>query len=64
MARVKTHGKGRVSHSSAGHKQETFRNVDLMQFYPDGIQFALGDPDLDTTPDARLKPRPQAALVE
>jgi len=64
VAWVKSHGKGRVFYSSLGHKQEIFRNANLMQFYLDGIQFALGDLDVDTTPSAQLDPQPTASLVE
>lgn len=64
VAWVKTHGKGRVFYSSLGHRAEIFRSPALMQFYLDGIQFALGDLDVDTTPSAKLEEEPRAALVE
>jgi len=63
VAWVKTHGKGRVFYSSLGHRAEIFWNPMLMQFYLDGIQFALGDIDADTTPSAKLDPQPTPALV-
>jgi type 1 glutamine amidotransferase len=63
VAWVKQHGKGRVFYSSLGHKQEIWWNPMLLQFYLDGIQFALGDIDGDMTPSAKLNPQPTPALV-
>lgn len=63
VAWVKQHGKGRIFYSSLGHKAEIWWNPMLMQFYLDGIQFALGDLDGDMTPSAKLNPQPTPALV-
>ena len=63
VAWIKTHGKGRVFYSSLGHKAEVFERPALMQFYLDGIQFALGDLDADATPSAKLNPQPEPAPV-
>lgn len=58
VAWVKQHGKGRVFYCSLGHRKEIFQNADLMQFYLDGIQFALGDIKADMTPSGPLdKPK-------
>ncbi|MDP6523438.1 MAG: ThuA domain-containing protein [Kiritimatiellia bacterium] len=63
VAWVKQHGKGRIFYSSLGHRAEIWWNPTLMQFYLDGIQFALGDLDGDMTPSAKLNPQPAPALV-
>lgn len=63
VAWVKTHGKGRVFYGSLGHRPDIFFIPAIMQFYLDGIQFALGDLDVDTTPSAQLNPQPEPALV-
>jgi type 1 glutamine amidotransferase len=47
---IKTWGKGRVFYCSLGHNDHIFWNPALLQFYLDGIQFALGDYKVDTTP--------------
>jgi len=63
VAWIKKHGKGRVFYGSLGHKAEVFERPALMQFYLDGIQFALGDLDADATPSAKLNPQPEPAPV-
>ena len=50
VAWISRHGKGRVFYSSLGHREEIYWNPHVMQFYLDGIQFALGDLDADATP--------------
>lgn len=58
VAWVKKLGKGRIFYCSLGHRKEIFQNADLMQFYLDGIQFALGDLKADMTPSGPLdKPK-------
>ncbi|MBT3201202.1 MAG: DUF1080 domain-containing protein [Phycisphaerales bacterium] len=52
------YGKGRVFYSSLGHNPKSFLGADLLRFYLDGIQFALGDIDVDTTPSGPLKSAP------
>ncbi len=47
---VKTVGKGRLFYCSLGHNNEVFWNPAVLRHYLDGIQFALGDMDLDTSP--------------
>jgi hypothetical protein len=55
LAWVKRHGKGRVFYSAIGHKTEIWWNPQILNFYLDGIQFAMGDLDADTTPSARAE---------
>jgi type 1 glutamine amidotransferase len=43
LAWVRNYGKGRVFYCAFGHWHDIFMNPKLMQFYLDGIQFALGD---------------------
>jgi len=51
---VKAHGKGRVFYGSLGHNPKVFQDPKLLRFYLDGIQFALGDIEADTTPSGPL----------
>jgi type 1 glutamine amidotransferase len=63
VAWVKSHGNGRVFYCSLGHNPRIFQDPKLLRFYLDGIQFALGDIKADTTPSAKLDPKPTPALV-
>ncbi|MCB1086210.1 MAG: ThuA domain-containing protein [Verrucomicrobiae bacterium] len=45
-------GKGRLFFTNLGHRDDTFMNPAVMQHVLDGIQFAAGDYDVDTTPSA------------
>jgi type 1 glutamine amidotransferase len=47
---VRSYGKGRVFYCSFGHNHEIFWNPAVLQHYLAGIQFALGDLVVDTTP--------------
>ena len=47
---IKTWGKGRMFYCSLGHNDHIFWNPTILQHYIDGIQFALGDYKVDTTP--------------
>jgi type 1 glutamine amidotransferase len=47
---IKMWGKGRVFYCSLGHNDHIFWNPAILQYYLDGIQFALGDYKVDTTP--------------
>lgn len=47
---VKTYGQGRVFYCSLGHNNHIFWNTNVLQHYLDGVQFALGDLKVDTTP--------------
>jgi hypothetical protein len=51
-------GKGHVFYCSLGHVHDIFWNPTLLQFYCDGVQFALGDLKSDATPSAKLSPSP------
>jgi type 1 glutamine amidotransferase len=54
-------GKGRVFYCSLGHGRSVFFLKPVLQFYQDGIQYALGDLKADATPTAKLAPQPEAA---
>jgi len=51
---VKSYGKGRVFHGSLGHNHPITWNKAILTHYLAGIQFALGDLDVDTTPIGNL----------
>ncbi len=53
LAWVKHYGEGRVFYCDFGHIAEPFENSAILQFYLDGIQYALGDLQVDD------KPKPQ-----
>ena len=44
---IKHHGKGRVFYSSLGHNDHIFTNPDVLQHYLKGIQWALGDLEVE-----------------
>jgi len=50
IAWIKTWGKGRMFYCSLGHNDHLLWNPAILQHYLDGIQFALGDYKVDTTP--------------
>lgn len=54
-------GKGREFYCSLGHGDSVFYLKPVLQFYQDGIQYALGDLKADATPSAKLSPQPKAA---
>ncbi|MCI0698987.1 ThuA domain-containing protein [candidate division KSB1 bacterium] len=47
---VRRFGNGRVFYSSFGHNHSVYWNPAILPHYLDGIQFALGDLPVDTTP--------------
>jgi type 1 glutamine amidotransferase len=49
---IKRYGEGRVFYCMFGHLGEPFQIPAVLQYYLDGIQFAVGDLDADTTPAA------------
>ena len=55
LAWVKRYGKGRVFYSAIGHRTEIWWHPQILRFYLDGIQFAMGDLPADTTPSARVQ---------
>jgi type 1 glutamine amidotransferase len=52
---IRTHGKGRVFYCSLGHREEIFWNPIVMQYYLDGIQWALHDTDVPADPRSLAK---------
>ena len=50
VAWVKNVGKGRVFYCSLGHAANVFMEPAILQFYLDGIQFAIGDLQADASP--------------
>jgi len=54
VAWIHTYGQGRVFYCSLGHRNEIFWNPMILQFYLDGIQYALGDIEADAKPSAAL----------
>ena len=47
---IKTHGKGRVFYVSPSHQPESYESSRMLQYYLDGIQYALGDLKCDDSP--------------
>lgn len=62
VAWIQQIGKGRTFYASLGHRHEIFWNPTILQFYLDGVQYALGDLKADATPTAELNPQPKPAL--
>jgi type 1 glutamine amidotransferase len=56
-------GKGREFYCSFGHDKPIFFNKAILQFYLDGIQYAIGDLKADATPSAKLASQPTPALA-
>jgi len=52
---VSTYGKGRTFYCSLGHKEEVYCNPAILKHYLAGLQYVLGDHDVDATPTARKK---------
>lgn len=50
VAWVRSYNKGRVFYCSLGHNNEIFWTPAILQHYLDGVQFAMGDLQADTTP--------------
>ncbi len=69
IAWVKSYGKGRVFYCSFGHNPNLVKVPEILQFYLDGIQFALGDLPGDAAPatkpiTASLAPVPALPLQD
>jgi type 1 glutamine amidotransferase len=47
---IKSHGKGRVFYCSPSHRPESYEHQNMLQYYLDGIQYALGDLECDDSP--------------
>lgn len=56
VAWIKNHGQGRVFYCSLGHAANVFQDPKVLRFYLDGIQFAIGDLEVDASPQ---KQQPQ-----
>jgi type 1 glutamine amidotransferase len=54
LAWIKSYGKGRVFYSAIGHRTEIWWHPQILSFYLDGIQFAVGDLAADTRPSATV----------
>ena len=50
VAWIKNEGQGRVFYCSLGHAANVFQDAKVLRFYLDGIQFALGDLEADSSP--------------
>ena len=50
---IKHFGQGKVFYCMFGHLGDPFQIPAVLQFYLDGIQYALGDLDADATPRPR-----------
>ena len=61
---VKKIGKGRLFFTNLGHRDDTFWDPTDLQHMLDGIQFALGDLEADTTPSAKVHKQPALAPAE
>ena len=55
LAWIKEYGRGKVFYSALGHNSNFFRDANMLEFLLDGIQFALGDLQADTTPIPKHK---------
>ena len=55
IAWIQQVGKGRVFYCSLGHNRHIFWDPQILQFYLDGIQYALGDLPADATPSAKAQ---------
>ncbi|MHB8974768.1 MAG: ThuA domain-containing protein [Pirellulaceae bacterium] len=63
IAWIQQVGKGREFYCSLGHNRHIFWDPAILQFYLDGIQYALGDLPADATPSAKLSPAPEPVLA-
>lgn len=61
---IRTYGKGRVFYGSLGHREEIFWNPQIMRYYRDGIQYALGDLDADALPSDVVDPSGYQTLFD
>jgi type 1 glutamine amidotransferase len=61
---IKTWGKGRMFYCSLGHNDHLLWNPAILQHYLDGIQFALGDYKVDTTPKPNVSSGKGSEMAE
>lgn len=57
---LRDYHRGRVFVTNLGHREETFANPAVLRHMLDGIQFALGDLEADTTPTAKIEAKTPA----
>jgi type 1 glutamine amidotransferase len=60
---IRKWGRGRVFYCSLGHDNHVFWNPDVLQHYLDGIQFALGDLSVDTTPRSCVRNSSEQVVI-
>jgi len=60
---IRKYGKGRVFYCSLGHNHDLFWNKAVLRHYLDGVQYALGDLEMDHRPSAELDIIPAPALT-
>jgi type 1 glutamine amidotransferase len=63
VAWVRTQGKGRVFYSSLGHNAHIYTNPKILRHFLAGIQFAIGDLNVETAPLQRKDARPTSATA-
>lgn len=51
---VRRAGEGRVFYTNFGHNESTFANPTILQHLLDGIQYAMGDLEVDDTPTSQV----------
>lgn len=61
---IKSWGEGRIFYCSLGHNDHIFWNPTILRHYLDGIQFALGDYKVDTTPKPKVSSGKGTNMVE
>ena len=50
---IRSHGKGRVFYSEFGHQKDVYWRPAILEHYLAGIQYALGDLQVDATPNPK-----------
>ncbi|MDE0864929.1 MAG: ThuA domain-containing protein [Rubripirellula sp.] len=58
---VRKAGDGRVFYTNFGHRAETFQNPVILKHMLDGIQYAIGDLEIDDAPTAKAPTTPVLA---
>ncbi len=60
---IRSFGEGRVFYCSLGHNHEVLWNGAVLGHYLAGIQYALGDLEVDDTPSNSLEVKPRPATI-
>ncbi len=63
LAWIQSSGAGRSFYSALGHNKNAFRDPAFLRFLQDGVQFALGDLQANTTPVPQPKPNLEKGFV-